>query len=167
MKLGKNCQNHLKNHLKHLLLVLASTAWFCAPSWAVPTTNADGDYIFPRGRGNRQVNWRVSDRDPNGLNCRMPRQFQGTYLDSAQVPAILQQNNRHDLTQWSILTVFKTGERLQAVTGNMANQILLLDHRGKPWMAVDSINGHCFVRANNRFITPIPEDPTTLEPLED
>ncbi|KOR35703.1 MULTISPECIES: hypothetical protein [Planktothricoides] len=156
----------LKN-FKNLLFMLASTALVCPPVWAVPSTNADGDYIFPQRRGNRQVNWQVSDRDPKGLNCRMPRQFQGVYLDSIDVPAPLQENNRHDITQWSVLTVFKTGQRLQAVTGNMANQIVLLDYRGKPWIPVDSINGNCFVRANNRFIMPIPEDPSTLETLED
>ncbi len=152
--------------IKRLSLTVASLALICTPSWAVPATNADGDYLFPGRRGNRQFNWEVSDRDLNGLNCRMARQFQGIALDSTDVPDSLRANNRHEISEWSVVAVFETGEPLEAVTGNVANQIVLLDKRGKPWIPVYFEDGNCFVRANNRFIVPIPEDPVTLEPLE-
>lgn len=151
--------------IKGLSIAVASVVLVCGPSLAVPATNADGDYLFPGRRGNRQFNWEVSDADPNGLNCRMAEEFQGIYLDSLEVPDSLRMNNRHEIAQWSVVRVFERGERLQAVTGNNANQIVLLDKRGKPWIPVDIQDGNCFVRANRRFITPIPEDPTTLRPL--
>ncbi|MCT7983193.1 hypothetical protein NG796_07795 [Laspinema sp. A4] len=152
--------------LKCLSAVVASLVLVSGPSWAVPATNADGDYLFPGRRGNRQFNWQVSDRDPNGLNCRMPRQFLGIVMDSMEVPETLRTNNRNEISQWSVVRVFEGGDRLEAVTGNLANQIVLLDKRGKPWIPVSIEEGNCFVRANSRFIVPIPEDPVTLEPLE-
>jgi hypothetical protein len=151
--------------LKCLSIAVVSVVLVSGPSLAVPATNADGDYLFPNRRGNRQFNWVVSDDDPSGLNCRMARQFQGVYLDSLEVPDSLRRNNFHEISAWTVFTVFDTGERLQAVTGNNANQIVLLDKGGKPWIPVETDRGHCFVRANSRFIEPIPEDPTTLRPL--
>jgi hypothetical protein len=56
--------------IKGLSIAVASVVLVCGPSLAVPATNADGDYLFPQRRGNRQFNWQVSDADPNGLNCR-------------------------------------------------------------------------------------------------
>ncbi|MEG3957151.1 hypothetical protein QT982_17100 [Microcoleus sp. herbarium2] len=55
---------------------------------------------------------------------------------------------------------------MQAVTGNNANQIMIADSQGKPWLSVSTDKGNCFVRANSRFIKPIRENPTTLKPLE-
>ncbi|AFY82162.1 hypothetical protein [Oscillatoria acuminata] len=152
--------------LKRLSVVVASLVLISGPSLAVPATNADGDYLFPGRRGNRQFNWQVRDPDPNGLNCRMPRQFRGIIMDSLDVPETLRTNNRHEISQWSVVRRFQRGERLEAVTGNNANQIVLLDKRGKPWIPVSIEGENCFVRANQRFIVPIPEDPVTLEPLE-
>ncbi len=152
--------------LKCLSVVVASVVLVSGPSWAVPATNEDGDYLFPGRRGNRQVNWQVNDPDPNGLNCRMPEQFQGIVMDSLEVPETLRTNNRHEISEWSVVRRFQVGDRLQAVTGNNANQIVLLDKRGKPWIPVSIDEGNCFVRANSRWIVPIPEDPVTLEPLE-
>ncbi len=152
--------------IKGLSIAVASVVLVCGPSLAVPATNADGDYLFPGRRGTRQFNWQVSDADPNGLNCRMARDFQGVYLDSLEVPDSLRLNNHHEISEWSVVRRFDRGELLQAVTGNNANQIVLLDKRGKPWIPVSIEDGNCFVRANSRFIIPIPEDPTTLRPLK-
>ncbi|MCT7962102.1 hypothetical protein NG791_15630 [Laspinema sp. D1] len=152
--------------LQCLSAIVASVVLVSGPSLAVPATNADGDYLFPGRRGNRQFNWQVNDPDPNGLNCRMPRQFQGVIMDSLEIPELLRTNNRHEISQWSVVRVFEQGDRLEAVTGNLANQIVLLDKRGKPWIPVSIEEGNCFVRANSRFIVPIAEDPVTLEPLE-
>lgn len=151
--------------LKCFCIAVASGVLIAGPIGAIPATNADRDYIFPNKRGNRQFNWVVTDPDPNGLNCRMALPFQGVYLDSLEVPDSLRTNNIHEISEWSVLTVFSPGERLQAVTGNNANQIVLLDKHGKPWIPVETDQGHCFVRANSQFIEPIPEDPTTLLPL--
>ncbi|MGL5196762.1 MAG: hypothetical protein ACRC8Y_24485, partial [Chroococcales cyanobacterium] len=87
-------------------------------------------------------------------------------MDSLDVPETLYTNNLHEISQWSVVRRFQRGARLEAVTGNLGNQILLLDKRGKPWIPVSIEDGNCFVRANSRFIVPIAEDPVTLEPLE-
>ncbi|MEG4812439.1 hypothetical protein QUA82_33620 [Microcoleus sp. F8-D3] len=56
---------------------------------------------------------------------------------------------------------FSAGERLEAVTGNNANHIMIADSHGKPWLPISTDKGNCFVRENNRFIKPIRENPTT------
>ena len=135
---------------------------------AIPTPNQQGDYPAPppRQRGSRQVNWQVVDSDPKGLNCRMARQFQGISVDGTDAPADLSARNKHNIAQWPVIFAFKRGQRLQAVTGNLANQIMLTDQQGKPWLPVYTSKGNCFVRANSNFIRPIREDAVTLKPLE-
>jgi hypothetical protein len=135
---------------------------------AIPTPDQQGDYPAPpqRQRGGRQVNWQVVDSDPKGLNCRMAKQFQGTTVDSIDAPADLSVRNKHNISQWPVVFAFKRGQRIQAVTGNLANQIMLTDQQGKPWLPVSTSKGNCFVRANSNFIKPIREDSVTLKPLE-
>jgi hypothetical protein len=81
-------------------------------------------------------------------------------------PAELFERNKHNVSQWLVVTAFRRGQRLQAVTGNNANQIMIADSQGKPWLPISTDKGNCFVRANSRFIKPIRENPTTLKPLE-
>ncbi|MBW4486509.1 MAG: hypothetical protein KME12_01835 [Trichocoleus desertorum ATA4-8-CV12] len=135
---------------------------------AIPAPNQQGDYPAPvqRQRGARHVNWQVVDSDPRGLNCRMARQFQGISVDGSDAPPELYTRNKYNISQWSVVFAFKRGQRLQAVTGNMDNHITLTDQQGKPWMAVYTSKGHCFVRANSNFVKPLREDPVTLKPLE-
>ena len=149
-------------------LVLTPIISISTGAIAIPTPNQQGDYPIPapRQRANRQVNWQVVDPDPKGLSCRMAKQFQGVRVDSMNAPDALFQRNRHDLSQWSVVTTFRPGQRIRAVSGNLANQIVLVDHRGKPWLPIHSTKGDCFVRANSRFIRPLRENPTTLKPLE-
>lgn len=137
-------------------------------AFAIPTPNQQGDYPAPaqRQRGNRQVNWRVVDSDTKGLNCRMAKQFQGMQVDGNDMPAEFFVRNKYNIAQWSVVSTFQRGQRLQAVTGNMANQIMLTDQQGKSWLPVYSSKGNCFVRANRNFIQPIRENPVTLQPLE-
>lgn len=135
---------------------------------AIPVANKQGDYPVPpaRQRGNRQVNWLVVDSDSKGLNCRMAQRFRSISVDGLDAPAELFERNKHNVSQWPVVTAFRRGERLQAVTGNNANQIMIADSQGKPWLPVSTDKGNCFVRANSRFIKPIRENPTTLKPLE-
>lgn len=135
---------------------------------AIPTPNQQGDYPIPslRQRGGRHVNWQIVDSDPRGLNCRMARQFQGISVDGSDAPADLSARNKHNISQWPVVFAFKRGQRVQAVTGNWANQIMLTDQQGKPWLPVYTSKGNCFVRANSNFIKPIREDSVTLKPLE-
>lgn len=133
---------------------------------AIPIANQQGDYPIPvaKARGNRQVNWVVVDSDPQGLNCRMAQRFRSISVDGLDAPAELFEKNKHNVSQWPVVAVFRRGQRLQAVTGNNANQIVITDTQGKPWLPVLAGNRNCFVRANSRFIKPIRENPTTLKP---
>jgi hypothetical protein len=135
---------------------------------AIPVANQQGDYPVPpgRARGNRQVNWVVVDSDSQGLNCRMAQKFRSISVDALDAPDELFARNKHNVSQWPVVTVFRRGKRLEAVTGNNANQIMIADTQGKPWLPISTNNGNCFVRANSRFIKPIRENPTTLKPLE-
>ncbi|MBE9094175.1 hypothetical protein [Tychonema sp. LEGE 07203] len=135
---------------------------------AIPVANQQGDYPVPppRTRGNRQVNWVVVDPDSQGLNCRMAQRFRSISVDGINAPDELFERNKHNVSQWPVVTTFRRGQRLQAVTGNNANQIMISDTQGKPWLPVLTDKGNCFVRANSRFIKPIRENPTTLKPLE-
>ncbi len=88
-----------------------------------------------RQRGNRQVNWAVVDSDSQGLNCRMTQRFRAVSVDDIDASAELFERNKHNVSQWPAVTVFR-GERLQAVTGNNANQITIADTQGKPWLPI-------------------------------
>ena len=135
---------------------------------AIPTPNRQGDYPAPPPKQAQglHVNWQVVDSDPKGLNCRMARQFQGFAVDGSDAPRDLSARNKHNISQWPVVFAFKQGQRLQAVTGNWGNHIMLTDQQGKPWLAVNTSKGHCFVRANSNFVKPLREDPVTLKPLE-
>ena len=153
--------------LKIVLIAVISLVVICTPSWAIPKTNANGDYILPATdrRGIRQISWIVTDKDPQGLNCRMLRQYQGISMDDIDAPEILYRDNYHTITNWSVMTTFKTGTKLQAVTTQFGTNIVLRDKQGKPWIPVESSRdrnkGSCFVRANLQFIKAIPDEPNT------
>lgn len=135
---------------------------------ALPVANGQGDYtgLLARQRGNRQVNWVVVDSDSQGLNCRMAQKFRSISVDALDAPDELFAKNKHNVSQWPVVTTFRRGEGLQAVTGNNANQIMIADSQGKPWLPISTDKGNCFVRANSRFVKPVRENHTTLKPLE-
>ncbi|MFM6402678.1 MAG: hypothetical protein ACKPH7_30055 [Planktothrix sp.] len=156
--------------LKIVLITVISLVLICAPSWAIPKTNANGDYILSPTtdrRGISQFNWVVIDKDPQGLNCRMLQQYQGISMDDIDAPSILFKDNYHTIINWPVMITFKTGQKLRAVTTQFGNNIVLRDKQGKPWIPVASNlrieldKGSCFVRANRQFIKPIPDDPKT------
>ena len=149
------------------LVVICTPSWAIGPSLAIPKTNTNGDYILPatNQRAIRHINWIVTDKDPQGLNCRMLRQYQGIFLNEIDVPEILLKDNYHTITNWSVMTTFKTGRKLEAVTTLLGTNIVLRDKQDKPWIPVkssrDRSKGSCFVRANLQFIKAIPDDPET------
>jgi hypothetical protein len=161
----------MKMGIRVMALSLAWVIGGAIAASATPKPNAQGDYPIPaeRQRGGRQVNWQVVDPDPAGLKCRMTERFQKFSVDATNAPAELFQRKKHNISQWTAIASFRKGQRLQAVTGNLANQIVLVDQQGKPWLPV-SLNKakgtNCVVRANSRFIKPIRENSTTLKPLE-
>jgi hypothetical protein len=153
-------------------IVSLAVAWILGAganlALALPVANQQGDYtgLLARQRGNRQVNWVVVDSDSQGLNCRMAQKFRSISVDALDAPDELFAKNKHNVSQWPVVTTFRRGERLQAVTGNNANQIMIADSNGKPWLPISTDKGNCFVRANSRFVKPVRENPTTLKPLE-
>ncbi|MEG4582393.1 hypothetical protein QUA71_22675 [Microcoleus sp. MON1_C5] len=155
-----------------IIVVFLAAAWILGMganlASAIPVANKQGDYPVPPAgqRGNRQVNWLVVDSDSKGLNCRMAQRFRSISVDGLDAPAELFERNKHNVSQWPVVATFRRGERLQAVTGNNANQIMIADSQGKPWLPISTDKGNCFVRANSSFIKPIRENPTTLKPLE-
>lgn len=91
------------------------------------------------------------DQDPAGLNGRLAEHFPEDYMD-----------NRHpwpepQVSTWPVVVRFKPGTILTAKTGNVGI-IRLLDPEGRSWLMVARPGGKgvCFVRANRRFIQPIP-----------
>ena len=96
----------------------------------------------------------------------MAERFRSLSVDDVDAPAELFERNKHNVSQWPVVTAFRRGQRLQAVTGNNVNQIMIADSHGKSWLPVSTDKGNCCVRANSRFIKPIRENPTTLKPLE-
>lgn len=124
---------------------------------AIPISDRNGDFTST-GRGRGHIYWQVVDPDPNGLNCRMTERFQGIYADALNTPdEFLSRDYKPNISRWTRVHRFATGERLRAVTGNGMNQHIQFDDRGKPWMAVriSDVRGDCFVRANIRFVRPI------------
>ncbi|MBD0342600.1 MAG: hypothetical protein ICV61_17490 [Microcoleus sp. Co-bin12] len=65
----------------------------------------------------------------------MAERFRSISVDGVDAPAELFERNKHNVSQWPAVTVFR-GERLQAVTGNNANQITIADTQGKPWLPI-------------------------------
>ncbi|MEG5136904.1 MULTISPECIES: hypothetical protein [unclassified Microcoleus] len=96
----------------------------------------------------------------------MAQGFRSVSVDGVDAPADLFERNKHNISQWPVVTTFRLGERLQAVTGNNANQIMIADSQGKPGLPISTDKGNCFVRANSRFIKPIRENPTNFKPLK-
>lgn len=91
------------------------------------------------------------DQDPAGLNGRLADQFPEDYLDN-RLPW-----PEPRVSTWPVVANFRAGTRLTAKTGNLGI-IRLLDPEGRSWLMVARPGGKgvCFVRANQRFIQPIP-----------
>ncbi|MEG4441828.1 hypothetical protein QUB47_06775 [Microcoleus sp. AT9_B5] len=92
----------------------------------------------------------------------MAQRFRSVFVDDVNAPAELFERNKHNVSQWPAVTTFRRGERLEAMTGNNANQIVIADSLGKPWLPISTGKGNCFVRANSRFIKPIRENPIAI-----
>ena len=133
-------------------LPLAGTLGIGTSALGLPVPNQQGDYPLTSFPQSQQLTWRVVDADPQGLHCRMAKQFQQVQVDGADAPAALFQRNK--LLQWPIVASFQRGQRLQAVGGNRG-QIVVTDNRGLPWLPMRAGAKHCFVRANSRFIRPV------------
>jgi hypothetical protein len=122
----------------HIFCKLLSPAITCAivavPSlvWSQPLPNSRGDYA--EGDWNP---WLVVDRDFKGLNCR-----------------------RDAGTNYRVVKKFYNNKKLYVFTQG-DEDLIRYDREGKAWLAVlpdgYQYSTPCYVRANNRFIQPIPQ----------
>ena len=154
------CANRCSVSIRASVVFVTGLLLTAQAASATPRLNAAGDYVDapPRQAGAGYQKWKVVDADPKGLNCRMASEFRPVALDGADAPNALYENNRHNISQWSVVFAFSKGQELSAVTGNWgAQQIMLRDRDGNPWLGVNTNRqrGDCFVRANRRFIEPI------------
>ncbi|CAA9383008.1 hypothetical protein AVDCRST_MAG84-5189 [uncultured Microcoleus sp.] len=68
----------------------------------------------------------------------MAQRFRSISVDGLDAPAELFERNKHNVSQWPVVTAFRRGERLQAVTGNNANQIMIADRKHTGYKPPDS-----------------------------
>lgn len=112
-----------------------------------PQCNKQGEYVAK----SLHTRWKVVDQDPAGLNGRLHTQFPEDYTDIRQVwPEPL-------VSTWPVVARFKPDTILTAKLGNVGI-IRLVDPEGRSWLMVGRPGGKgvCFVRANQRFIRPVP-----------
>lgn len=131
---------------------------------AAPTPDAEGNYRAPRRRL-AHYRWRVVD--PEGLNCRMPYAYRWRELGES-----IHHNNRGTTIdeqlwldkslnplQWPVMAILPPDTIVAAWGGNLGAMIIFNDHRNLPWLPVwvqdGNKEGHCLVRANQRFIQPV------------
>lgn len=129
-----------------------------------PTPDAQGNYRAVRRRL-LHPRWQVVD--PEGLNCRMPEEFQWRDLgerisdtpESSNIVDSLWAEQPRNPLHWPVMQVLPPGSVVRAWGGNLGAMIVLDDHRNLPWLPVwvqhADRQGHCFVRANQRFIRPV------------
>jgi hypothetical protein len=131
-------------------------------------------YTTPKKRGLNST-WKVVDPDPQGLNCRMPRRFNGKYFDD-RVDSRVERSDQDyadsvmeailldktpDIGSWDVTTTIPQGKIIRAF-GQVGVRIQY-DAQGQTWLPVyfspndrpisvknPAIN--CFVRANQKFI---------------
>lgn len=108
--------------------------------------DSNGDYI-----GTDHRFWTVVDSDPNGLNCRWSEDNpEMWYSPGATFP-------NKNIANWPIVRRFDYGTVLTA-NQTPAGLVFFEDDRGLPWLKVSlgDRDRICLVRANRRYIVPLP-----------
>jgi hypothetical protein len=121
--------------------------------------DAKGDYArtdqSPVYRG-----WKVVDPDSAGLNCRMANQYRSVRLESQKIgsPALIP-DKKHAIGNWPVLVQVPRNTVLTASLIDWRGgkvQVSVMDVNNRPWLALKTYRGECLVRANSRYIQPIP-----------
>lgn len=95
-----------------------------------------------------RTHWVVVDDDPSGLNCRMTPSYD-----------LYDYDRPNDIYNWPVERTLAWGQRFYTLP-SMAGD-LFYDDRDLPWLFVrfnrdpDNPQG-CFVRANRRYVEPLP-----------
>ncbi|TVU55700.1 MAG: hypothetical protein EA414_00280 [Arthrospira sp. PLM2.Bin9] len=127
------------------------------PSLAQP---GQGGMNLPKPRDNgdytrsTHTTWEVTDRDPNGLNCRMANN-----LSSYDQLLANQGQVTMNIKNWPVVGTIKQGQDFEINLGP-AGFGIVYDNENQPWMYVERTDeqgaaSNCFVRANHRFVQPI------------
>ncbi len=130
---------------------------------AVPVLNAAGDYFENTGTERQRAQagpekWQITDS--TGLNCRIAEKFYGMDLAASnQTMGELFRDNVHEVGQWPVVTVLAFKQQVPAIRGRLMGlrQRQVIDRQGKPWIAVRSPKGDCFLRANRQYVMPADE----------
>lgn len=130
--------------LKHVAVVCLSASLLLSPGAAIasrpPQMDVNGDWVAP----SRYRDWRVSDPDPNGLNCRMRGNFQDILGDRYR-------NINPNILSMPVVATLPYNSTFVAGT-TPAGNVLINDNRGLPWIYNQDDN--CFVRANEDYVIP-------------
>lgn len=134
----------LKKSLLTLTIWLFQTTALSAVQ--LPRPNLNGDYLR-----NSHKSWVVVDPDPQGVNCRWSKTMPDNwYHPEAKLPPAT-------FGQWETIRRFKKNAKLTAHL-SPAGFVILYDTVRKPWLKV-SLGANekvCLVRANAKFIRPLP-----------
>lgn len=114
----------------------------------LPQPKANGDFAR-----STHTTWEAVDQDPEGLNCRMTNATYDQIIDPGSKITL-------DIGNWPVVGTLKAGQDFEISLGP-AGFGVVYDTQQQPWIYVEEtkIEGApsgCFVRANNRFVQPIP-----------
>ena len=126
------------------------------PVIKLPNLKTDSEGNYQNGSARGWYVWQVVDSDPNGVNCRATSIF----LDGSWQAISMTSRIPTNIQNFPVVQKFPKGTALVANTAP-AGFSTWEDNKKKLWLRVSlpsqkSINSMCFVRANSKFIVPIP-----------
>jgi len=131
------------------------------PVIKLPNLKTDSEGNYQNGSARGWYVWQVVDFDPNGVNCRATSIFlDGSWQMISMISRIPTDRFPTDIQNFPVVQKFPKGTVLVAITAP-AGFSTWEDNEKKLWLRVSlpsqkSINSMCFVRANSKFIVPIP-----------
>ena len=131
------------------------------PVIKLPNLKTDSEGNYQNGSARGWYVWQVVDSDPNGVNCRATSIFlDGSWQLISMISRIPTDPFPTDIQNFPVVQKFPKGTALVAIT-SPAGFSTWEDNEKKLWLRVSlpsqkSINSMCFVRANSKFIVPIP-----------
>lgn len=131
------------------------------PVIKLPNLKTDSEGNYQNGSARGWYVWQVVDSDPNGVNCRATSIFlDGSWQLISMISRIPTDPFPTDIQNFPVVQKFPKGTALVAIT-SPAGFSTWEDNKKKLWLRVSlpsqkSINSMCFVRANSKFIVPIP-----------
>lgn len=133
-----------KMALSLITVLLCGLPLFAAPP--VPKPSSGGDYWIRNE--DTWINWEVVVPDLAG-------RLTPTWPEDEQSPGALLKVDWM-VPKWPVVLTFHAGDRLLAIPDE-GGGVLIKDIDGYNWMKVENPQGgFCFVRANSKYIRPLP-----------